>query len=317
MNRLPNREKYEIYDQSVLEKFTEKENINLEKEVFLKGNPFLYNSSNEEIGVNSIEEYKVVFRKQERTFEEVIHDSNLSKFTKKRFVRKTLKNWKKDYLKTRDKTIEKNLGVSEFIGEIKTLKFNKLIRFWLIFILLLLLFISVLNTDKYLYDFKSEILYKINIVLIDCFLRYKFVRIINYISICLLIITLLYSIFYNIVFKDFKVFYDTSKKVLSNFQYHLARDYKKKYSKVKKYYLQGLNRKKYLIPYDIKLVGEGKTNLKMFEDISSLTVAKVRRFKNNKIFYIIIKYILVISSILLTLIEIVYLVYQIIKNLLF
>lgn len=317
MNKLPNREKYEIYDQSIVQKINGQEVDESVKKVFLRGNPFLYNLNNANMGITTIEEYFVSFENEEKTFGEVIHDRDYSKFKRKRFVKRTLKKWKKDYLKTRDKTIEENLGAVELIGEINTLKFRKLVRFFLIVILVLIVLITTLSTGKYLFELKSKFLYDLSNIIIYAFSKYKFIRIINNLSIYLLIITLIYSAFYNVVSRDFRDFYNTSKSVLSNAHFHLARDYKKKYKNVRKYYLSSINRNLITVPYDIRLVGEGKTNLKMFEEISSITVVRARSFKNKKIFYMIIKYILVISSISLSLIEIVYLIYELIKNLLF
>lgn len=315
MSKLPNREKYEIYDQEVVQKINGQEVDDLVKKVFLRGNPFLYNLNNSNMGIVSIEEYQVLFKGEEKTFGEIIHNRDYSRFKRKRFVKKTLKNWKKDYLKIRDKTIEENLGAVELISEINTLKFNKVLKLLLLIILVMITGISIIGSGKYI--FANEILYNISGVIINCLLKNKMIRIINNISIYLLIITLIYSVFYNVCSKDFNHFYKTSKKVLSNAHYHLARDYKKKYANVRKYYLNGIKKNLIITPYDIRLVGEGKTNLKMFEDISSATVVRARRFKNKKIFYIIIKHILVILSISLSVIEIVYVIYELIKNLLF
>lgn len=317
MSKLPNREKYEIYDQEVVQKINGQEVDDLVKKVFLKGNPFLYNLNNSNMGIVSIEEYQVLFKGEEKTFGEVVHNRDYSKFKRKRFVKKTLKKWKKDYLKTRDKTIEENLGAVELINEINTLKFNKVLKLSLIFILILIILISVISSYKYDFFVKNEFMYNINEIISDCFMKNEFIRIINNISIYLLTTTLIYSAFYNVCSKDFRNFYKTSKKVLTNAHYHLARDYKKKYINVKKYYLNGINKNIICTPYDIRLVGEGKINLKMFEDISSATVIRARSFKNKKIFYIIVKHILVITSISLSLIEIVYLTFELFKNLLF
>lgn len=317
MVKAPNREKYEIYDQNIVQKMNGEQVDESVKKVFLRGNPFLYNLNNANMGVTSIEEYYVKFCGEEKTFGEVVRCRDYSKFKRKRFVKKTLKDWKKEYLKTRDKTIEENLGAVELIGEINTLKFRNSLKLLLIVILVLIIFISSLSTGWFLSKTSSEFINQLSIIIINSFSQVKFIKIINYISLYLLIIALIYSFLYNVISKDFRVFYKTSKNVLSNAHYHLARDYKKKYTRVRKYYISGIKKNLITAPYDIRLVGEGKENLKMFEDISSATVVRARNFKNKKIFFIIIKYILSISSIALSSVVIVYFAYQLIKNLLF
>lgn len=298
MSKLPNREKYEIYDQDVVQKINGTEIDEENKRTFLKGNPFLYNSSNSNLGIVSIEEYLVNYDDEEKSFGEVVYDNHYSERKRKRFVKKTLKDWKKEYLKIRDETIDKNLDALELLKEFKTLKINIVVRLLLIIFLVINLFILMINNERYLYDS-------------------IFIKVINNVSIYLIVFTLMYIVFYNVVFNDFKKFYKASKNVLNDMQYHLARDYKKKYTNVKKYYIKRIKKNFDRKPYDIKLVGEGKSNLNMFNEVTSLTINKVRNFKNKKVFYIIIKYILVIPSILLSLIEIVYLIYRLIKMTLF
>lgn len=317
MANSPNREKYEIYDQNVVQKINGEQVDESVKKVFLRGNPFLYNLSNAQMGIVSVEEYYVLFQGEEKTFGDVVRCRDYSKFKRKRFVKRTLKNWKKEYLKTRDKTIEENLGAVELIGEINTLKFKKSLKFFLILMLVLIACISSLSSGKYMSNNSSSFINKFSIIVVEEFSNNRFIKLMNYISVYLLIIALIYSFLYNVISKDFKVFYNTSKNVLSNAHYHLARDYKKKYAKFKKYYITGIKRNLITAPYDIRLVGEGKENLKMFEDISSATVVRARNFKNKKVFFIIIKYILSISSIALSSVVIAYFIYQLIKNLLF
>ena len=61
MVKAPNREKYEIYDQNIVQKMNGEQVDESVKKVFLRGNPFLYNLNNANMGVTSIEEYHVKF----------------------------------------------------------------------------------------------------------------------------------------------------------------------------------------------------------------------------------------------------------------
>ena len=111
--------------------------------------------------------------------------------------------------------------------------------------------------------------------------------------------------------------YRLSKNILKKAYEHVTKDYKRKYKKVRKYYLNKIKENRVVFPgYDINLVGEGKENLEVYEEVSKATVEKARAFKNTKLIYIITKYILVILSMISSLLVIIYIIYETIKNLL-
>lgn len=317
MNGLPNIEVYDPYNNSS-EINVHKESVDESvKKVFLRGNPFLYNSNYDYLKISSIDEYYVKFKGEEVTFGEVVHSHEYGGFRKKRFVKKTLKKWKKDYLIQRNRIVEENLGAVELIGEIKFLKFRTSMKIVLLLVLFLIMFISFISTGKYIASNSTDFIFNLSKIVVNGFNKYPFIRMINSISIYLLSITLLYSFLYSTISNDFKRIYNLSKKFLKNTQNHISRDYKKKYKKVRKFYLKKISMKKVIYPgYDIKLVGEGKNNLEVFEEISKSTVVKARRFKNTKLIYIITKYILVLLSLISSLIVIIYIIYEWVRNLL-
>ena len=163
MNDIPNREIYEF--QSNIKRTDEKTFDNSLKKVFLRGNPFLYNKKHSDMKVDSVDDYYVEYRGTERTFGEVVHSFDYSNFKKKRFVKKTLKRWKKDYITERNRVVEENLGAVELLGEIKFLKFRFWIKVCLIVILFAVLFISVLSTGRYIELGRNEFIYNMSLII--------------------------------------------------------------------------------------------------------------------------------------------------------
>lgn len=318
MNEIPNREIYEF--QSNIKKPENKENTldSSLRKVFLRGNPFLYNKKHVDMKVDSVDDYYVEYRGMEKTFGEVVHSFDYSNFRKKRFVKKTLKKWKKDYITERNRVVEENLGAVELLGEIKFLRFRTWIKICLILILFSVLFISVLSTGRYIELDRSEFIYDLSLIITNGFERFPILKSINNVSIYLLLITIIYSYLYSTISNDFKKMYNLSKSILKKAYEHVTKDYKRKYKKVRKYYLNKIKENRVVFPgYDINLVGEGKENLEVYEEVSKETVEKARTFKNTKLIYIITKYILVILSMISSLLVIIYIIYETIKNLLF
>ena len=307
-----------IFSPFVEEKVDDNAMLDTSKIEYLKGNPFLYNSLTSPYIIDSIEEYKVKYKKEFVSFGSMIRNATYSKNKRRRITKKVFKELEKDAGKFQEKKTNESLSIVENSSNISYKRFSKLMIFILIMSLILLMTITSFINGFILTIFDSVILERISAILSICFETQKWMFIVMNITLYTIIVTLIYSRFYGIVSKDFIRNTMYAQGYLERNTKNLDREYSRKISKAKKYYLNNIKTKNYVFaPYPMNLVGEGKLSSKNIESISNAILEKTTKFKKNKLLFTISKYVLIIISISGSLMVISFSIYEVIKNLVF
>ncbi len=251
---------------------------------FLHGNPFLYNPETTEIKVYSLEDFIVKVKDQEYAFGDIIRNPKFSQRQRKKIIKKTFTNWKKEYTTKKNIVFKENDKVLEVIGDISYIEYSWKAKLLLAAIFLTLLFLVITNSFVWNAFQKTSLGYFIHSGLVDMYSKMNWLSIVGNLGIYLSLILIFYSGIYTYIIKDFRKNYALAQSFLTNSEGTITRDFNKKYRKARKYYLEKVNTKKhpYYPPLHIEEVQEGKMNITIFNEICKVTVDRAYVVKKSK-----------------------------------
>lgn len=101
--------------------------IDIEKETkrnsVLLGNPFLYSASFSELGITSIEDYYVKYKRENVHFGDIVRSPDLRGGKKKKIVKRIFEMWKLDYINKITKSLHDDVRLLGAKPEIIKVKF--------------------------------------------------------------------------------------------------------------------------------------------------------------------------------------------------
>ena len=296
----------------------EEETIDTGKIEALKGNPFLYNPLTSPYIINSIEDYRIKYKKDFQSFGSLVRNATFSRRKRRKIAKKAFIAWDKDVKKAQETRVVESMSVVETSSDIGIKKFSGKMIAFLIFSLLLMVFIICISNGFFTYTFGGEFFQRMRVIIVSGFENYSWIKIVMDSSIYVIIITLIYSSFYNMVLKDFQKSNSYAQELLEKSTRILDKEYEKKIKKAEKYYLSSVMKKNYTFaPYSMTQVCECKVNKQSIEKISQTVIDKSKKFKSNKFIYVMTKNILIIVSFIIIFGIVSYVLYEVVKNLIF
>ncbi len=273
-----------------IEKKTIKNNI-------LLGNPFMYVAEYKAYEIDSIEDYFVKYKRETKSFGDIVRSVDFRKGKKKRLTKKIFEHWKNDYLITMTKSLNDDIRRLGARPEIK--RVHGALTFFLLLITLVyagLIFItfqtffelpgffativdiikSSLNFDNYLFVGVSLLLGVL--IILAYFLKFKYTNAVN----------------------NLRRSYDRNDRVLEASKNRIMTDFTRKFKEVYKYYMRNIKKNDFFIPFGMEGVGAGE-RITAFSSMVEKTAALKEKYDKSKIFYTLFKFpvfLLVVCSIL-------------------
>jgi len=251
---------------------------------YLRSNPFLYNPDNSKVVVDTIEDFIIKAKKEEVAFGDTLRNPKYTPKQRKRFIKKAFKIWKHEYNEKKNKTFKENDKVIEVIGEASYMEYTWKTKIFLFITFVSLLFLVI--TDSIVWNALKQgtfgySIYKSITVMYE---NMHWLKIVGNIGIYICLILIFYSTIYSFIIKDFRKNYKLAQSFLTNSEVSISRDFNKKYKKARKYYLKRVDDRKYPFfpPLDIKEVQEGKINIRIFNEICSVTIDRAYIMKKSK-----------------------------------
>lgn len=310
---MKNNSQVKIYNPAWVEEETG--TLDLGRLEFLKGNPFLYNPLNSPYIVSSIEDYQIKYKKDYKTFGSLVRNATFSRGRRKRIARKAFDFWDNDIKKAQEARVTTGASVIETSGNIKVKKFSVKIKLLLWLMLTILILINYLGNGFFVRTFGGDFFALMKSLINTGFSTNSWLKIIMNITLYVIIITLIYAKYFNINIQDFKRITDSAHSMLDKNTRILDREYEKKIKKTEKYYVTNIYKKNYTFPpYLMNMVCEGKIGNQTLDKISQEVIDKSSNFKKKKFWFQLFKNLLVLLSIIGTLLVIVYVVYEVVKN---
>lgn len=287
------------------------------RKAFLKGNPFFYHPETAYFKVHSIEDYIVNYKKKEVTFGDVIHHLQYPLKKKRKFVKKTFRFWNREFIKKKKEVIQTNTSMVNVIGEIEYLGINLIskIMMYLGFILLLLF----VNTNTPIWKIISKTGFGLKMLgfLQSAYQSANWVNIIGLSGLYVLFLLIVYTTIHNVILSDYRKSYSYVKTTLERSKKKINKEYKKKYMKIRNYYLKQVSKKKQFFESILmEQVSLSKVNLDYFSELTQKIVGKANKLKNTKFIYVLTKATLMFLCIASGALVIGYLLYFFVRTLL-
>lgn len=275
----------EIYDKK-LPMFS-KEDFVPETDELKMTNPFLYNFKDNKNIIYSIEEFGLLYKKRKIYVGSVVRNEELSKFRKRKILKKYFNDCKKEFIlkyrQTKKQVLKSNS--KEVKNEISLI--NRILLYILLIINCTIIgLMSGKVNDALGIEYSNEFLTNLKVIISNDVL----VTIIN-ISLYLLVFTILYiKLYFKIINNynfDYKVYLTYSIKTLDD----ILELFKKEYEKAKKHYVRKINSS---IIYCPTISLDGLWNLEIsFNDIISsklnIETKNINTMKLSKVNKIILK----------------------------
>jgi len=270
------------------------------RNVFLRGNPFLYNPNSAAYKATSLEEYLISVDKVEIAFGDVIRNPVFGPKKRKKIIKNAFKAWDKEYNKLKNTAFKESDKVVEVIGEVNYLSFSIKMKVLMMFLFTLLLFIMGTTSAIWERISTSSIGYYINQTLVSMFTGAVWLNVLGNITIYIILILIFYSSLYSIISNDFKRNYKLAQSFLTRSEKTISNNYKRKFKNARKYYYSLINRQKnpFFAPLAIEEVEEGQVNITIFNNICKMTIDRAYMLKKSRPYIIAIKKFLVFGSII-------------------
>lgn len=254
------------------------------KQRFLKTNPFLYNPETADFPVLSIEDFLVKVGKNEIALGDVIRNPEISYSKRRRIIKNAFRLWNKDYNNKKNSAFIDNERTVEVISEVTSLKFSWKSK--LLLAVLLFFTVFMIGFNSYLWDkFSLTIVGNYFYLVINrMYTATAWLRVVGNLSVYLILITIFYSLIYNLISKDFSKNYRLAKTYLDRSENNISQSYKKRWRKARSYYLRAIKKHKnlYFPPLDIGSVQEGQMNIAIFQQICQSLIDRAYKYKKTK-----------------------------------
>lgn len=254
---------------------------------YLRGNPFLYNPTIDNVAVSSIEDFIIKTKREEMAFGDVLRNPKYTPRQRKKIINKAFKNWKDEYTLKKNKTFKENDKVIEVIGDISYLEYSWKAKLILLITFVVLLFLVI--TDSAIWNIikQGSLGYSIYTSIVEMYVKMNWLKIVGNVGIYLCLVLIFYSSIYSFVIKDFRKNYKLAQDFLTNSEVSISREFKKKYNKARRYYLKRIDNKKYPFfpPLGIEEVQEGKMNITIFNEICKVTIDRAYIVKKSKPYF--------------------------------
>lgn len=247
----------------------------------LKGNPFAYDAKKNEFNLTSVEDFYIkINRKQTMPFGAVLRGDDFKVGKRNSLIMKTIKFWKNDFEKTKDKLIKNELDKTNIAGDVVPDKvgIGKLIISILSFIVVAFFtFRSGIFWTKFIDKaWFAKVIGGIN----TAYSRNWFVMVANA-SLYLTILSFIYGCFQNMVIKDYVMLVKIKDKAIEKTKEKIQNCFKKKYKITYKYYKKAIH-KKYINVEPLSIDKTGNDSID-FNDIASLSDSYMKKtFKMKK-----------------------------------
>jgi len=251
---------------------------------YLEGNPFLYDPVITNKLVSSLEDFLIEVDDEKIAFGDVLRNPKFKPRKRYKIVRKTFKAWKKDYQIKKKQAFSENEKVVQIIGELSYLNYSWKLKLAIYLIFILMLFLVVTDSTLWLFLKGKSFGYLVYKSLNTMYQNKSYLKIVGNFGIYITLILIIYSSIYSFVIRNFQKNYKIAKSFLNNSERTINKEFKRKYTKAKRYYLKRINSKKYPFfpPLRIEEVQEGKMSIKIFNDICKVTIDRAYRIKKTK-----------------------------------
>lgn len=273
-------------------------NTDSAKMLFLRGNPFMYNSKTTAYPITSLEEYLIKVRKQEMAFGDVLRNPEFTRRKRRKLIKQAFQTWDKQYNSQKKTVFTENEKTVDVIGDVNFMKISLGMKILIIFLFTLMIF--MISTDSFLWEriAQRNFGFKIYNLLIGIFEGALWLRIVGNLTVYLLILFIFYAAIYTLISTNYVKEYKMAQDYLKRSEKTISRQYKKKYQKARKYYLSYINSKKqFIAPMDIKAVEEGQVNIATFDRVRQVTVDRAYKLKKSRPIYVGIKNIFLFLSV--------------------
>jgi len=273
-------------------------NTDSAKMLFLRGNPFMYNSKTAAYQITSVEEYLIKIRKQEMAFGDVLRNPEFTRRKRRKLIKQAFQTWDKQYNTQKKTVFTENEKTVDVIGDVNFMKISLGMKLLIIFLFGLMIFI--ISTDSFLWEKIAEHNFGFRIYnqLIGIFEGASWLKIVGNLTTYLLILFIFYAAIYTMISTDYVKEYKMAQNYLKKSEKTISRQYKKKSQKARKYYLSYINSKKpFIAPLDIKAVEEGQVNIATFDRVRQVTVDRAYKLKKSRPIYVGIKNIFLFLSV--------------------
>jgi len=291
------------------------EGISNELNAVLHENPFLYNPTKADVKVTSIEDYFVETKVGEATLGSVFRSKDLKIEQKRKIIKKSFNDWKSDFIKTKDKVINKENNQLFVVGEVLTAKFSKIN-----FIMLILLFIFIsfmIFKNGILWSSFSDKQWLINIEQgINNSLALNWYNLVSTLTLYLIIIAYFYGKFHNYIIKDYMRLNSNVKINYQKYKKAIEKDFKLKFKNARKYYLKKNKANPLKVPpLAIERTATGKYDLEDVQTLVENFINETANLKRKKFLLSTFRIITLFLAYLGGLATISYLIYSVIINL--
>lgn len=286
--------------------------IDIEKETkrnsVLLGNPFLYSASFSELGITSIEDYYVKYKRENVHFGDIVRSPDLRGGKKKKIVKRIFEMWKLDYINKITKSLHDDVRLLGAKPEIIKVKFwQRLIIFLILAIYAFFVTVTFLSSEienKFLLFFKKYVE-----ISIDSQLYFGLLIL----GIILCLAGLVLSVIFNSSARRFNRIYSKNDRALSTSKTKILKDFNKRYKQVYNYYLKNIKKDGIFLEYDINKVASSE-KLEIYSELVEKADLYKIRYEKKRPIRILVKYPIFIFSVLIVLYLLGYMVYVYFKN---
>ena len=273
-------------------------NLDEAKAIFLRSNPFMYNSKTAAYHVDSLEEFLVKVKKDEYALGDIVRNPEFTKSKKKRLVKKAFKDWDKQYSTQKRTVFNESDRTIEVIGDVNFMNIPFGMKLLIIFLFALMVFI--ISQDSFMWDkiAQSNFGLKIHQGFVDLFNTSSWLSMVANLTVYVLVVFIFFTTIYSMVSTDFVKDHKLAVAYLKKSEKTINRNYKKKFQKARAYYLGMVSAKKrFNPPYDVKNVEEGHVNITTFESIRKVAIDRAYLLKKRRPLYVGLKNIFLFLSV--------------------
>lgn len=284
---------------------------------YLKSNPFFHDSQKNDFGQLYLDDFFIRVRNKEFSVDELMRNVAYSEERKLKYMKRTLKAWKKEYKQKKKEVIKVTKHTQEITGDVVCKKVKLKHRITLAVFLGIILIFGFAQGNLWDSLSNNNFFYKVQQTLNNFFENSVWARVLTNLTVYSIIGVFAFSFLLKFIIRDYRKYCAKAKSTFREKKHRIERNFSSKYRKAKRHCYKRCKNEDYTKKLDMIYIGVEENDLEMMNTINSIYTESIARVKRIKPLLIFSKWFLILSSYLGSIIVILCVIIEVLRKVVF
>ncbi|MGI6710470.1 MAG: hypothetical protein ACOX4W_03395 [Bacilli bacterium] len=284
---------------------------------YLKSNPFFHDNKKNDFGQLYLDDFFIRVRNKEFSVDELMKNVAYSEERKLKYIKKTLKAWKKEYKQKKKEVVKVTKHTQEITGDVVCKKVKLKHRITLAVFLTIILIFGFAQGNLWDSLSNNNFFYRVQDTLNNFFEATVWARVLVNLTVYSIVGVFAFSLLLKFIIRDYRKYCAKAKSTFREKKHRLERNFSSKYRKVKRHCYKRCKDEDYTKKLDMMYIGVEEDDLEMMNKINSIYTESIARVKRLKPILFFSKWFLILSSYLGSFIIILCVIIEVLRKVVF